>query len=417
MSLGFNYANYEYQEEVDERSSLNLKNIQHLINKRNTIKHQNLNDTQWKYFKSNKSAVLIIKNTTKNTAIVKPPAQWLEPFSFKFKEELVNNEGNVKWPGMRYTTLRYFNNEIIADSEEPSATRTPIDTRTTITSEETTNKLLNSSREIFTCDRNLTRIAIFYSNKDELNCMETKTANVTKSSDVDLKCKDDLLETKFIKKLKHFYYVQLEPLLIARNKMNCIVNKRNKSFDSIYLKQLDMLFVNNSTNLTVMEKKQSKMTKIKYVYDTNQDQFIYLTCNLITKNNHVRKRLVWKLYLMTKNETCMPSFSFPLSPSPASLILIDDANENEAISTAKQKSTTSSNRFQIYKHGIEGGVNESVFTTPIPVSKVDQTPEFPSTDFNFDSNLEALAINESLAENQYDQAIEIENSSYYGIFI
>jgi hypothetical protein len=195
---------------------------------------------------------------------------------------------------------------------------------------------------VVNCANNLTRVAIFYSGKDELNCIETVAAKSSHHADPDpsqvmLQCKDETLESKFLTKLSEFYFVQMEWLPVSKDKLKCIRNKkrnnRKGSFETIYLKQLNTLFVNNNSNsssIPIVINETNVRPRVKFVYDlpnaagSTADDEIHLTCNLITKNYNVRKRLVWRFHFMTRSEECAAPFVTSLSLRPASLVLIND---------------------------------------------------------------------------------------------
>lgn len=299
------------------------------VAKRDTL--NNMDDIKWLYFKGNKSVVLLTKSSitsSTKSGLVKAPAQWLEPFSFKFAN--AHDPKETSRPLKIHTTL----SKSTTRNKESRSTLT-----TTIANKVTkTQSLLTTTGSQIKCERNLTRIAIYYSNKDELSCLAVNSTSY--------KCKDELLEAKFFKKLKKFYYVQLEPLTLSVEKLSCVPNRQKSTFDSIYLKQLDLLLVNNRSNLSLAEPQslranRSMNTRVKYVYDAEvpNNTTRYYTCNLITKSYNVRKRLVWRLYLMVKNESCVPEFSSHLATLPASLVLINDKKLPDIAQTTTMSST------------------------------------------------------------------------------
>ncbi len=327
--------------------NLNTEQKHHSIKKRNLIKGEDLKDIKWIYFKKNRTAILITKSSQKTkttmTSLVTTTTTSTITNQIIHSGNLLNNmnnnvNGNAQWLEPFSITLKKDEEE--SDEEEADLTKT------------TTSIMSHSqaSGEII-CEKNLTRIAIFYSSKDELNCDEFQS----KESSNMLKCKDDLLESKFIKKLKQFYYVRMEPLLIHKSKMICQKSKKVKhTFDRIYLKELNLLFINNQTNLSKNSRDMASLiipppsARVKYVY-TSPNKTDYLVCNLKTKNYNVRRRLVWKLYLITKHKSCLSSFtntSF-LSPSPADLIVIENENDlsGELTNYSQSQDTNHNNNF------------------------------------------------------------------------
>ena len=138
-------------------------------------------------------------------------------------------------------------------------------------------RLNNSSKlninDYFTCQRNLTKLTMFYTNSDKLICYQL-AFNTTL-----YKCNDDILEKKLVMKLGQYYLIQLKPLIVIKSKISC---------------------ANSSSFFTNESKPLSKPSSI--YYDEKQS----LICNFITKKATNRKKLVWKLYLILKNQTCIP---------------------------------------------------------------------------------------------------------------
>jgi hypothetical protein len=205
-----------------------------------------------------------------------------------------------------------------------------------------TNKL--NINDYLNCERNLTKLTVFYSNSDKLTCFEILTNSSL------LRCIDDLLETKLVVKLSFFYHVQLQPLFIFKSKMVC--SYKNGTW--LKWSQAKLAAINNQTIMnkkatttrpdhfsaetsseeeTTAYPKNSTLIKLKNVFQANrhhktaQEEYTEgenymdafdpresLTCTLVTKKASNRKKLIWKLYLILKNQTCIPLMNGPNQP-------------------------------------------------------------------------------------------------------
>jgi hypothetical protein len=200
--------------------------------------------------------------------------------------------------------------------------------------------------DYLSCERNLTRLTVFYSNADVLNCHETLNGNNVTL----LRCIDELLETKLIIKLGFYYYVQLQPLYISTHKMNCNASVNTTKYDggSSSTSPSDSPMSKWPTTTSKIKITTSKLGSplMNYEYEdyadvspkisnetlisqlnggksartVNKADIEYLNkfkirkaslaCTLIMKKATNRKKLIWKLYLILKNQTCIPSEQF-----------------------------------------------------------------------------------------------------------
>lgn len=209
-----------------------------------------------------------------------------------------------------------------------------------------TSSLINPNKNL-NCERNLTKLTVFYSSSDKLTCFEIFTNRSI------LRCIDDLLETKLVVKLSFFYHVQLQPLFIYKSKMICsyrngtslkwnqvkpylqkvnsfhVANnqRRTNSTRSHSSKQFltEILSEKNIQNVATTNGYNSTLIKLKNVlgiHKTTEEEYIKseayfekfdpnenLSCTLITKKSSNRKKLIWKLFLTLKNQTCIPLLS------------------------------------------------------------------------------------------------------------
>lgn len=210
--------------------------------------------------------------------------------------------------------------------------------------------------EYVNCERNLTKLTVFYSSADKLNCYEVLSNTSL------LRCVDDLLETKLIVKLSYFYYVQLQPLFIFKSKMICsfkngtylngsssrkptgitrpltvTASQQQSSTEAGNLmsesseEELGMSPTATSTR-TPLGSKNATIKKLKNAlgktssslnlneydevnYLNSYDSRESLSCTLITKKASNRKKLIWKLYLILKNQSCILAPGVTATPS------------------------------------------------------------------------------------------------------
>lgn len=284
------------------------------------------------------------ENITTPQNIHKGPAQWLQPFQFKFDDsnDIIETEDK---------STRIFNNqqtststiEPLTSSKKPKRTKS---TRTSQTPSETINISSFSSFKEFSettttttgsfisvnstnqndflknCDKNLTRLTVFYSNIDKLNCVESVHNQSL------LKCIDDLLETKLIFKIGSFYFVQLQPLYISRHKMLCFY-KNNTQVSGRSLKTTSQspleydyedevnnfdqarsnILVANSSSTSTSIPVPRLIDNVSPPYSASPRMIDGFSCSVITKKPTNRKKLIWKVYLVLKNQTCVPESS------------------------------------------------------------------------------------------------------------
>lgn len=209
------------------------------------------------------------------------------------------------------------------------------------------------SNNLIDCERNLTKLTVFYSNSDKLTCFEIFTNRSL------LRCVDDLLETKLVVKLSFFYHVQLQPLFIYKSKMICSYRNgtllkwsqaklastnqqtnghnhagllRRTSTRSVEHYSTEMSSEESSNHLTRKTAFNSTLIRLKSVLSINKPKTVeeefkegvsYLnafdpndsfSCTLITKKSSNRKKLIWKLFLILKNQTCIPLLNEPHLP-------------------------------------------------------------------------------------------------------
>lgn len=289
--------------------------------------------------------------STSSKVVVKAPAQWLEPFKFQKNNLNTSSEpknlSNNQNSSIRKHLKDDFQARIIlknTSQTEPSnfsdiylnsidrtlsklnqtfinsmpSTFNNTTTRFSILSSIST-KILKSPNilninDYFSCEKNLTRLTVFYSSLDRLNCTE-----MARNSTL-LKCFDKLLERKLLDKLGQFYYLNLKPILIPKSKSICV----NRSVTSFYFQTSsvgsDLLAINESASMK-NENLQIKNNKISPIYFNeiekesylNENDFEHtLNCTLITKKSTNRKKLIWRLYLLLKNQTCIPAEPFKM---------------------------------------------------------------------------------------------------------
>ena len=278
--------------------------------------------------------------STSSKVAVKAPAQWLEPFKFQknnlnmtreIKKELFNNRNSSIFKDLRVDNQpRLINknpseivsanvsdvylNSIDRTLTKLNQTYALLNNNYTTTSVNniSTKDILKSSNilninDYFSCEKNLTRLTVFYSSLDRLNC-----TSMTRNSTL-LKCFDELLERKLLGKLGSFYYLNLRPLLIPKSKAICI----NRSMPML---EPNQSLINGSA-LFKNQKLESETNQISSIYFNeiekenylNENNFEHsLNCTLITKKSTNRKKLIWRLYLLLKNQTCIPGGPFKM---------------------------------------------------------------------------------------------------------
>lgn len=329
--------------------------------------------TQQQQQKNKQSSLL---STIRNVHL-KAPAEWLQPFQFNFsndsdpssseyssdlgeKDELVAKlkpSNTTDSPHLTTPTVNLIDRLFLtlgADQKNFNLTELSLYNSSIERSLSKLNQTFTSKKyklisgnsshsssvnklninDYLSCERNLTRLTVFYSNKDKLNCFEAvRNASL-------LKCFDDLLETKLLAILGSFYYIQLQPLLISKSKVQCSTNQTfsNSSFFSSTTASSNQLTIeddeheeestninNTATNetpflkLTNPEQLAISATEPAPIYFNHNEKDNYLSkiylknslnCTLITRKSSNRKKLVWKLYLILKNQTCIPMETF-----------------------------------------------------------------------------------------------------------
>ena len=257
----------------------------------------------------------------------------LEPFQYTPIQSLLEQ------PNLNSTTKKFFGVNLTkwVDSK-----------LTNLSGQNSSNTNRLNINDYLNCERNLTKLTVFYSNADKLTCFEIFTNSSL------LRCIDDLLETKLVVKLSFFYHVQLQPLFIFKSKMMC--SYRNGTW--LKWSQEKLAAITNHTVLlntrattttrpdhfsaeasseeeTMMatHPKNSTLAKLKNVFQANihhktaQEEYTEgenymnafdakesLSCTLVTKKASNRKKLIWKLYLILKNQTCIPLMNGPNQP-------------------------------------------------------------------------------------------------------
>jgi hypothetical protein len=300
----------------------------------------------------------IMEKLTQNSqVVVKAPAQWLEPFKFQKLTTLKTpNETKIMLNSQSITNRIQFeqnqprlivkniselsltnsNNDIYLNSIDrtlaklnqtyiysPPSTVNQTTTHSSFLSSMSTTQILKSSNKLnindyFSCERNLTRLTVFYSSLDRLNCSE-----VARNSSL-LKCFDELLERKLLDKLGKFYYLKLKPLLIPKAKTICVNISINNNMST------------NKIKNEMLESENNKMSSI-YFNEIEKENFLSenalehsLNCTLITKKSTNRKKLIWRLYLLLKNQTCIPAEPFKTyGHHSAEAVSIGKSAENE----------------------------------------------------------------------------------------
>jgi hypothetical protein len=127
-----------------------------------------------------------------------------------------------------------------------------------------------TNTEILNCDLSATKFPVYYNSFEKLDCNDTALNSSL------LKCIDTLLEWKLTRKLSFFYDIQLQPVFIFKNKLNCI---------PMY----------------------------------NSDKIKKYRCNLITKSLLNKKKIIWKLIFRIKNQICVPAVNMNIKSSTIQL--------------------------------------------------------------------------------------------------
>ncbi len=287
---------------------------------------------------------------------VKAPAQWLKPFQFQFEttnenfeEQIVDGENSVDNYDYSDSSSQQMNMSI-GSNHSSSTTSTASTTRITTTEigvdfaadlrsstdsnsiernilvdsstnkhvsdetpafdQESTNKL--NIEDYLNCERNLTRLTVFYSNSDRLYCYNATNETL-------LKCIDDILESKLMLKLGQYYYIQLQPLLIAKSKMVCSNSTIQEKYEFLTKTSTTKYSTTKWSNTKSTNALIASSTATNSIYFDEFEKENYLrkmnlknsfVCNFMTKKSTNRKKLVWKLYLILKNQTCIPNKPF-----------------------------------------------------------------------------------------------------------
>lgn len=331
---------------------------QHTLQKRNTLKrfHSNQNGkiikvqlkpldkgSIWPYTSPSFSA-----NTTKKI-LVKPPAEWLQPFQFKFDNKTdpfsiesikkLSSDNNIKTVHLKFnkptvrarlnaTTNLLFMEKLFQRLNQSITTTKAYTDKISLNltdypmflnSTTIPNNKLNIN-DYLNCERNLTRLTVYYSSSDKLICHSTPSkTNLTL-----LRCIDDLLETKLIVKLGQYYYIKLQPLLIYKTKMVCSDDEIDSSSSTETSIESDARTTTASLSSVEYDDESNQSTELLNSPDINQnlenstpvyfnlnDKENYLkklndkdslNCSLRLKKPTNRKKLVWKLYLILKNQ-------------------------------------------------------------------------------------------------------------------
>ena len=298
-----------------------------------------------------------------NKVVVKAPAQWLEPFKFQKNEPATINSTSIHAPNETKQALPLATN-FTQVTLYPSSTVKPNKTNIYVNSVErslaklnqtfisiSTTKVLSLSaspiaslkalksdklniNDYLNCEQNLTRLTVFYSSMDTLKCFETlRNASL-------LKCFDDLLENKLVTKLGTFYYLKLQPLLIPRSKTICeprASNSTTRTFQDPSPVPFSSTLANKLTT--------DKLVTSIYFNENEKETFLSetkfvdsLNCTLQTKKSTNRKKLVWKLYLLLKNQTCIPMEPFRTAYTKEYLVKDKPAARNNNLNLSRVES-------------------------------------------------------------------------------
>ncbi|CAF0824560.1 unnamed protein product [Brachionus calyciflorus] len=235
----------------------------------------------------------------------KPPAEWLQPFQFKYEDstEFQLSSSTKKQHTKMSKITRKTITTTTSESSKITFTKILYDNLENVTAN--LNETVLNRETMRNCDKNLTKLTVFYSNTDKLNCFETQFNQSL------LKCIDDLLETKLMLKIGILYYVQLQPLFISKNKMNCFDSKNNSIDWSMVTgpAKIEDEYedeTNNSLDYSTTRKSElSTSAESEGFLSDSENLKNSFTCTFITKKSTNRKKLIWKLYLIPKNQTCL----------------------------------------------------------------------------------------------------------------
>lgn len=236
----------------------------------------------------------------------------LERSLLKLNQSYLNR--NIIKPEEGYWLLKPRSTEKITSSTATTteAMTTSTSTTTTISTSSiktTTTTMIQSTNRNFnindylSCERNLTRLTVFYSGIDILTCVQPSNKSSL------LKCMDEILETKLILKLGYFYYSQLQPLMISKTKMNC-TEKESTNDEGEQSEEKRKVSLKNFLISNRFKPKWSS-SLIDAASFTGKSLF---KCRLMLKKASHRKKLIWNLYLILKNQTCIPNMNYPIGP-------------------------------------------------------------------------------------------------------
>ena len=217
----------------------------HTINKRNTMEnHKQTNKLKRMTTHLTTSEISSAENSVASTTTyigIIGPAEWLKPFDFKFvnrkrpsKKNMsattsrttstISTTASTVSAQMNFTTAAnlsydqnvqaeravlkqsqgYLNRKILNPTTEISevSTRMSIMTMSKTDHERLTTKYNFNINDYLSCERNLTRLTVYYKSVDVLTCMQISNRTTL------MKCIDEILETKLMLKLGYYYYSQ-----------------------------------------------------------------------------------------------------------------------------------------------------------------------------------------------------------------
>lgn len=225
------------------------------------------------------------------------PPEWLYPFQFKYEDSKELTKTSTK----KILKISKITRKLYTTSELPKVSFNRLLNANTENGTLTPNETIHAPMK--NCEKNLTKLTVFYSNTDKLSCFETQFNRSL------LKCIDDLLETKLMRKIGLLYFVQLQPLFIVKSKMNCFDSQDQAiNWDLSLPKNLDdeeEYETNTTSYLNLVQKEEMANSESHGFLNDFELLKNSFSCSFVTKKATNRKKLIWKLYLIPKNQTCL----------------------------------------------------------------------------------------------------------------
>lgn len=227
------------------------------------------------------------------------PPEWLYPFKFKYEDSKELNKFSTK----KIIKISKITRKLSTTTNFAKVSFNRLLYETNQNETLSSNDTLQMRNSMKNCEKNLTKLSVFYSNVDKLSCFETQFNRSL------LKCIDDLLETKLMRKIGLVYYVQLQPLFISKTKMNCVdAQDLPINWDLSLPKSTDEdeEYETNATNyFNSLQKEEIGISDSHGFLSDFELLKNSFSCTFVTKKATNRKKLIWKLYLIPKNQTCL----------------------------------------------------------------------------------------------------------------